>query len=1241
MKTWRICAAVSACVLCFVPCAMAIAARAAKKGTREVVAAAAAEREAGVWWSREGSEVEVRFDRPVVDPHRIGEAAPLRANVAGVARWTGVASAAFTPDAPWPPSFDVRLDVDVPAAPDGARATAASWGFRTPGLAAKADVASVYGPNPVIPVRFDAAVDPAEAARFATFVRDDSHVPAKGTAEGLVPEKGLVTGNWTLRIRSGLVAAGGARLEQDWSADFRVAGTPELREARGRSSLSLDNELVLEFSEALSAPTLEKRITVMPAVAFRWLVSGRDLRLLGPFRPGETYWVRIADGAEDRFGGRPGAVAAVVTVPRYPVTLALDQAAGWVERFDDPAVPLVAASVPEARVRIFRLPGEPWSTSPGELTEVREFPANDRPNDIFTHAVRFPGPGAWRVEVEAPELKMGSARTYQITDLAPIVKIGAARSFVAVTTLQGALPVAGADVAIHGGSGALLWSGRTGAEGWVEAPGAGDLGRPQFATVRTAGDACWIDLGAREIAGWRLGVRTAEPESAAELPLFLQTDRPVYRPGETVSVKGWRRGGGAPAATFVLRGWDGDRIGEATREFSAAGGVDAAFALPPNARPGRYEVTAQSDGRQARVSVEVGEYRPAAMDVTVKPRVAKAFPGDRVEADVRARTFFGAPLAGARVEWRAWVDDEGTLAGGAGRLDGEGTFVVSVPAGKNAGRLTIEAEVLDAGNQAASASADIAVREADVDLGVTLDRGLVCAGQKLGVAIAATAPGGGTFHGVLEARLVRRTWSSVQRAVAGGGWQFVDQAVDEVVESVSPAPALWEVTPGKSGHHFVEVVARDAAGRSTRCVRGFDVEGAGAAWEPRDNLLLTLTPDRERYRPGEVARVLVRGALPGSTALVTLERDGVSAPRWIGMEDGSATVEVAITEAMAPNVHLSVMAIRGRATRALGRHGEDPGRPAMRVGAALLAVDAGFLRIPVAVRVPPHALPGESLTVDIETAPGAEIALAVVDAAVLALAGEGDPDPLEFFQAEQPLRVRTSEIRGDVAGLRPMDFRGKKGRPGGGGGGPATRCDFRGTAFWAPALTAGPDGRARATFRLPDNTTRWRAVAVASTGTRWGTGAAEFAVDRPLTLVPALPRVLRSGDRFLARVVVHNRGAADGVARVSFGGRAADGLVKAGDSRPFDFEDAAGQPGERRFRFDAELDGNRDSVELTVPVRFPTATESEVVSGAASGRLRLEGTGFVSIEEATLSIGATPLAEIDGELRRLLDYPHG
>ncbi len=157
------------------------------------------------------------------------------------------------------------------------------------------------------------------------------------------------------------------------------------------------------------------------------------------------------------------------------------------------------------------------------------------------------------------------------------------------------------------------------------------------------------------------------------------------------------------------------------------------------------------------------------------------------------------------------------------------------------------------------------------------------------------------------------------------------------------------------------------------------------------------------------------------------------------------------------------------------------------------------------------------------TAADAEVALFLVDEAVLKLLGTRTPDPFAFFYAPRGLGVMNAAKGLHVVKTPGADS--EKGAPGGGGGeGGAFRRLFAATAVFLADLRTGPDGVVEGRFRLPDNLTTFRAMAVASDqGDRMGSGEAPLIVTRPLTLEPVVPRLARAGDRFEVGAIVTNR----------------------------------------------------------------------------------------------------------------------
>ncbi|MFI5181595.1 MAG: alpha-2-macroglobulin family protein [Thermoanaerobaculia bacterium] len=189
----------------------------------------------------------------------------------------------------------------------------------------------------------------------------------------------------------------------------------------------------------------------------------------------------------------------------------------------------------------------------------------------------------------------------------------------------------------------------------------------------------------------------------------------------------------------------------------------------------------------------------------------------------------------------------------------------------------------------------------------------------------------------------------------------------------------------------------------------------------------------------------------------------------------------------------------------------------------------------LSVSVKPHAAfvrPGQrqALMLRVVDAAGrpveAEVSVAVVDKAVLALQPEFRPSLLPFFYPFERLNLMSffsREFQSYGYGerlarlFRPNFWLA------------ATKPDKKDqkeddTAYWNARVVTDADGRATVSFRLPANQTTWNvsAVAVDERG-RFGEGGASFGTNAPVTLSVAAPPFLRRGDRAQVRLLVSNQ----------------------------------------------------------------------------------------------------------------------
>ncbi len=340
-----------------------------------------------------------------------------------------------------------------------------------------------------------------------------------------------------------------------------------------------------------------------------------------------------------------------------------------------------------------------------------------------------------------------------------------------------------------------------------------------------------------------------------------------------------------------------------------------------------------------------------------------------------------------------------------------------------------------------------------------------------------------------------------------------------------------DIKPPARGSLIVRVKTTDAAGNTVYAHRDMWVAGSDDAWFPgHDSDRMDVLPEQPKYEPGQTAELQVKLPFRSATALVTVEREGVLDSFVVPLSAASPTIRLPIKPNYAPNVVVSVLAVRGRVGEPAPTALIDLGKPAYKMGAASLRVGERGHALKVGVSTPQAVYKVRDqvpVTVQVARADGgklpagAEVALAVVDEGLLELAPNPSWKLLEAMMATRPWEVETATAQMQVVGKRHY---GRKSLPPGGGGGKLpTRELFDTRVLWQARVKLDGAGRAQVSVPLNDSLTSFRIVAVAHAGSGFfGDGDTSIQTRQDVMLLAGLPPVVREGDRFAAGFTVRN-----------------------------------------------------------------------------------------------------------------------
>lgn len=1163
--------------------------------------------------------------------------------LAGEGEWLNTSLYRFVPAAVAPNTqYRVTVPAGLTSAADGVLQGDYSWSFTSYGPAlvrvTPDDQTQYAAPRQQVTLEFNqpmdhAAVEDAFALTYeATVVPGTFGWSADDMTAIFTPSRDLEPrATHTVSLPSGLPGANGGRTLYAWQSTFRTVGPLRLARTDPADGATTAPRygFSLTFTQPIDLDTLEGKVSVsgIPADELRESYSDElNAYYYAVFEPSTTYTVSIAAGITDRYGlVMPATSFSFTTQPlESMVSVAVPNTMATYAAGREPILYYHASNVETASFTLWPLTKseigifqqdkvpdiERWTPSQPAIRRWSETVGGPRDEvQVLSTSVTGGGPlpkGDYFLRAE-PSRYFASAFAFSVVDTNIVVKTAYDELLAWVIDYDTGEPVAGARLEA---TGSALQSrvAVTGDDGLASFPLKAPTEEPIYGDRRlfvTLDDGMRYGVGS---SSWQQGAYPYDLDMPLEYyPVrykgHVYTDRPIYRPGETVEIKAIVRDDddarytvpeGNPDIDVVIRDPQGTEVLREDVTLSQHGTFPVSLALDSEAATGNYVIELSWNARVAfggkqpigitSTSFLVAEFTRPEFEVSVDADAENYANGDTIAATAQASFFFGGGVPGASVEWSAlaspasiyneeyrgysfsdydyWnlIDSGGNplRARGTGVTDTSGRFGFDVPAelrsDEGPQEFTVSATVVDQNGQAVAGSTKVTVHPADRYAGIRTSEWLGTTGSTSEIELVTLTKEGTVAANVpVSVQVYERTWVTTKVQTSEGARQYRSEPVDELVDTLQATTggdgeATLSYTPETTGTLRIVAVVRDASGRVARSATYLWVWGSEfASWRVTNDDLVTLVADRDEYAPGDTAEILVPAPFEGAIGLVTVERGSIHSREVRQFPTNAERIQVPLTDESVPNVFVSVVLYRAPTA-------EDP-VPRYKIGYANLKVSTDSRKLEVSVRPDvDQAQPGDTVnyTVEVKDWQGrgvqSELSVAVVDKAVLSLQDERSIDGLRAFWFERGLGVQTASSLAVSIDRSNDAIPGPSGGGKGGGGfdEEQLRAEFRNTAYWKAQLQTNAQGVAQVSVKLPDNLTTWRFQARAISGDILvGEATNELLSTRPLLLRPALPRFLRVGDAVDLRVLVRN--ATDAPTEVTVGIEA-DGLSLGDDS---------------------------------------------------------------------------------------------
>ncbi len=452
---------------------------------------------------------------------------------------------------------------------------------------------------------------------------------------------------------------------------------------------------------------------------------------------------------------------------------------------------------------------------------------------------------------------------------------------------------------------------------------------------------------------------------------YIYTDRPIYRPAQSVFFKGilrqWTASGykllDSKTVNVVVEDPNNGKLFEKDLPLSDRGTFSGQIDLGDEAPLGSYNITASVGEAKSSGYFEVQEYKKPEFKVTVKGPKEFAAVGEKVRFTVNANYFFGAPVTNADVHYYIykqryyhwwWGDESSDEFDDAAGPENEGgdsedygyygndlvtegdavinskgeayvDFEVPAPDEKEEWDYSfrLEASVTDASRREMQGAASFIGTRGKTVADAYPERYIYYQGDAAKIRVKTADYAGKAVSEKVTLKFIEQKWEKKEKEEEYNGYKYKTydyilherELVSADVNTDSQGNANYDFTVPSPGSIYVKAIVYEDGKAIVNRGGSFyapDKKGEWSDFEFRDfdEKAIKLVPDKKSYKPGETAHVLAMLPADKAHLLVTTELSEVMTMRQIDSSGRSIVIDVPIEQKYEPNVYLDVSFVK-------------------------------------------------------------------------------------------------------------------------------------------------------------------------------------------------------------------------------------------------------------------------------------------------------------------------------------------